>query len=491
MSIQKLRLYIPVWGLLTLLLLGACNSKKEEVEEVYTPSGNVAVTAFSLKANSDVAPKLDSVFFAIDLNARIIFNADSLPVGANVKSLVPVISYPSTVGAVEIKAGDKTVNYIETPSSEIDFTNPVTLTLTAADGSASRSYTVKVNVHQQNPAQLLWSQQAVSQLPGTVDSPATQKTLKFKEEVLCFILGEDGRLNLNRAMEPDDSWTSAAIQLPFTPDLRSICAGQNSLFMLSQTGELFSSADGADWNACGASQWKVITGPYLDGVTGIREESGKLIHTSWGAGDIPESEVEDDFPISGFTSAATVISPWSPWPTIFVYGGRHKDGSLSGHSWGFDGESWTRMSSSEGPAVEDAILIPYWISRSTSTMWVTDDRDAWLIIGGRKEDGTPNREVWYSLDNGVNWKSGGANMTQPEEMPGFISADGIVSLKKRSASAVDFKEGMRRLNVSVEGTTILWECPLIFIFGGVDDQGQTANTIWRAALARYTFTPII
>ncbi|MDE7409414.1 MAG: hypothetical protein K2N09_05265, partial [Muribaculaceae bacterium] len=57
------------------------------------PGSSVAVTKFSLKSKKGSNVKLDSVFFSIDLNRGVIFNADSLPVGTDVTKLVPVIGY--------------------------------------------------------------------------------------------------------------------------------------------------------------------------------------------------------------------------------------------------------------------------------------------------------------------------------------------------------------------------------------------------------------
>ncbi|MDE5808247.1 MAG: hypothetical protein K2H76_09025, partial [Muribaculaceae bacterium] len=94
--------------------IASCNKKTEEPEDetekiVYLP--NVAVTSFKLKANKDVMPKLDSVFFSVDLDHGVIFNADSLPVGAKVNKLVPSISYSSAItSALIIMEGGTTRN---------------------------------------------------------------------------------------------------------------------------------------------------------------------------------------------------------------------------------------------------------------------------------------------------------------------------------------------------------------------------------------------
>ncbi len=99
------------------------------------PASSVAVTNFSLKAKSGTKVKLDSVFFSIDLNRGVIFNADSLPVGTDITKLVPVISYTSSASAVTLtQSGGKTtgeIDYKTNPSDTVDFSGKVVLKITA------------------------------------------------------------------------------------------------------------------------------------------------------------------------------------------------------------------------------------------------------------------------------------------------------------------------------------------------------------------------
>lgn len=491
MSIRKSCHIIAFLAIAMPAFLAGCNSKTEDVEEKYTPASNVAVTAFSLKANSEVAPKLDSVFFAIDLKAGIIFNADSLPVGTDISSLVPVITYPSSVTGASIRTIDGTHDYKESPSTPLNFTEPAQLTLTAEDGTTRRTYSIKINVHKQNPAQLLWSNEQIAALPGgTTTEPKCQKTISFKGTTYCYIQLQDGMVSLFIESASDGNFNGGPINIPFTPALRTLTAVEDRMYMLSDTGELYETADGRNWDDC-SEQWECITGPYLGSVTGIKRESGKLIHTAWPAETLPESSVDSDFPLSGFTNPGTVTTEWSPWPVLFIYGGEKADGTLSGQTWGFDGERWSVISSGKSLKVKNATLIPYWLARPTTTMWLTDNRDAWLIIGGTTEDGTCNRKVWYSFDNGVNWFEGAETMDLPVHIHDMIQADAIVQLVPREASAEKWRQSRGRLDVTVEGSTILWTCPEIYMYGGITPTGATYNSVWRAALARFTFTPII
>ncbi|MBR6750286.1 MAG: hypothetical protein IKM10_07355, partial [Bacteroidaceae bacterium] len=65
-------------------ILPAC--KKDEDEEKVS-TGSVRISAFSLKADTTLLDNLENVFFTIDLENGLIYNADSLPVGTDVSEL--------------------------------------------------------------------------------------------------------------------------------------------------------------------------------------------------------------------------------------------------------------------------------------------------------------------------------------------------------------------------------------------------------------------
>ena len=71
-----------------LLAAGACNSSENYGQEGTADYSGTAVKSFSLKENDQVLNNIDSVFFSIDLVNGMIFNADSLPVGTDRKSVV-------------------------------------------------------------------------------------------------------------------------------------------------------------------------------------------------------------------------------------------------------------------------------------------------------------------------------------------------------------------------------------------------------------------
>lgn len=163
-------------------MASACNSKSDQPEEIVVTPSTTAVKAFTLKANSAVLSNLDSVFFSIDLDNGVIFNADSLPKGTNITKLIPVITFANSMSEVkiEMEGGSEktgTVDYLESPNDTIDFSGKVTLNVTAADGINKYSYRIKVNVHKEVPDSMMWDKLGVSDLPSRLKGAVAQKTV--------------------------------------------------------------------------------------------------------------------------------------------------------------------------------------------------------------------------------------------------------------------------------------------------------------------------
>lgn len=473
--------------------LAGCNTKVDNTDPYYVLSTNVGVTDFTLKADTKVMAKLDSVFFSIDLERCVIFNADSLPKGTDITGLIPVITYPESVSKAEIvQTGGKrdgTIDYIKNPSDSVDFTGNVTLNLTAQDGTTTRSYKLKVNVHQEVPDSIIWNQVAISTLPSRNPSPRVQKTVMFKGAPACLLEEADGSFTLSTNTDIfNKTWEKKALNLPFTPNVRTFTGSSTSLFMLSESGELFTSADGVQWSSTGKA-WLNIIGDYQGRLLGLRMADGKLTHTEYPEG--VEAPAEAGFPVEGYSNFVISSNKWTQTPSSMISGGRLADGTLSDATWGFDGSVWAHIDNGRMPALLAPTLIPYYAFRKTTTSWILNQEyNVWLCIGGRLADGAFNSDTYISFDNGVHWKKTEELMTLPDFLPKMAYSDGLVFSAPYSASlSADWTK--TRISYEIDGLEIKWDCPYIFLFGGIDATERLCDTIWRGVLARLTFTPVI
>lgn len=481
--------------------ISSCNKKTEDEEDVYIPASSVAITKFSLKSKSGSKVKIDSVFFSIDLNRGVIFNADSLPVGTDITRLVPVISYVSSASSVTLtQSGGSTIgeiDYKKNPNDSVDFSGKVVLKITAEDQITTRSYNIKVNVHKEYPDSMVWDRLAVTPMPSRLGSPKDQKTVGYKNTTYSLIAESDGSYTM--AVGTDvlaGEWDKLIPSLDFDPDVRTLNATSDLLFLLDMSGTLHTSADGIVWNNTGVV-WTNIIGAYGDAMLGMCSEGGRLIHTCWpetaGYGGRP---VKADFPVSGYSDFVQFSNRWTTLPIGFMTGGRLADGSLTEKTWGFDGDNWEVLSEGMCPKVEDATLVPYFVYRKTSSTFVQTEFSVWMLIGGSTTDGDSNRKVYVSYDNGVNWYAADSQMQLPDYFPSLRGLDGIVVEWPKKASLednwTDSSRGqapMSRISYSVEDYEVYWDCPYIYIFGGITNAGTLNDEVWRGVLNRLSFIP--
>ncbi|MDE6511792.1 MAG: hypothetical protein K2L00_06850, partial [Muribaculaceae bacterium] len=307
--------------------LSSCNKKTETEEEIYMPASSVSVSSFSLKSKSGSKVKVDSVFFSIDLNRGVIFNADSLPVGTDITRLVAVIDYPNSASAVTLtQTGGKhtgEIDYKTNPTDSVDFSGKVVLKVTAEDKETTRSYNIKVNVHKVEPDSLVWDRLAVIPMPSRMQAPKQQKTVGYKDTSYTLLQESDDSYTLSVATDIlAGKWDKKIPSLDFEPEVRTLNATSDRLFLLDKAGTLHTSADGVAWESTGAT-WTNIIGAYGDVMLGMRREGGALIHTCWPAeAGYKETPVRSDFPVDEYTDFVQFSNRWTTLPIGFMVGGR-------------------------------------------------------------------------------------------------------------------------------------------------------------------------
>ena len=184
---KKHSIYMAL-AMLLALAVGSCNSSNDDLNTSEIISSNsytsTLVSSFTLGSNDKVLYNLDSVFFSIDQDKNLIYNADSLPKGTDVSHLTVSVTFPSAVGKAVFKVKDskwmeeKEVEYSSETTDTIDFTSDVELEITSQDGKVVRSYNVSVNVHNIKPDSLYWDQRARRDLPNTSGAPKMSKAVE-------------------------------------------------------------------------------------------------------------------------------------------------------------------------------------------------------------------------------------------------------------------------------------------------------------------------
>lgn len=483
-----------------LACLTSCNAKDDGRDDTdnYVTTQTVAVTAFSLTADLRVMKNLDSVYFSIDLEHGVIFNADSLPKGTNITKLIPKITYPSSVTAatIEMTGGthreDGSVNYLTNPNDTIDFTGNVTLTLSAGS-NISKTYSLKVNVHQEDPDTLFWENTATSTLPSRMANPRNQKTVAWKDGAYCLIQESDGTYTgAYCANLFDGDWTKTALST-FKSNVSTLAVDNNgTLYTLSSTSELLTSTDGKTWNGTDV-EWDGIIGPYGDVLLGYTSSGNTRTTASYPSGKVNPVELPSDFPYSGFSTPVEYSNRWTPNPTIVIFGGDNLT-SANAASWAFDGSSWVDIADAPLPALSGLAVIPYFAYLNNASNGILREFDALLAFGGTTADGKVNNTVYVSYNHGINWQKAPEYMQLPEGITAGTELSALAFASKMQSNLSDrwkqLRSNPRRVNFEIDGDLIIWECPYIFLFGGKDASGKLNDKIRCGVLRRLTFTPL-
>lgn len=497
---KKFALYM----LMAVALVGVVSCNDSDAEIVTTSASSTAVTAFSLAEDDDVLENLDSVYFSIDLVNALIYNADSLPYGTDVRKLILNITTDGCSACDLIiprkNQSDTTISYLENSTDSINFSNgPVKLHIVSLDLQESRDYTITVNVHQMKPDSLYWNRVARRQLPSMF-IPAQQKTVEYKGQAFCLTSGQSKYCLAVTDNPANDDWKKQLIEFDFYPQILSLTATEDALYMLDVDGNLYTSSEGTQWTSCNVA-WSHIYGGYRSSLLGVVNKDGVYYHVTYPS--TIETPIEENFPISGTSQMLVFESKWSDLPQAIIVGGKCRDGRIVGDTWAFDGDTWACINKGDLPARQNMTIVPYFSFKTSASTWRAKQHSTLFAMFGEAEDGSLSKGVYVSLDQGLHWSLADDLLQLPDYIPARKNAQALVysSILSRASASTCWEEFeskklpnwlfvnddvMSRVTAEINE----WECPYIYLFGGVGESGGTYNTVWRGVVNRLSFRPI-
>lgn len=488
---KKFAIYLA--SIIAVVLGVSCNSTSPE----WTVNSNssVAVSSFYFAEDDSVLADLDSVFFSIDLVKGQIFNADSLPVGTDVTALKPVITTVDGCAVAELTVnrgakGDTVYNYLTSSDEAIDFTNPVKLRIVSNNGLAECTYTIRVNVHKVDADSLFWDRLDRLSVPSLYAYPKDQHTVKCGTTLKCLTTNgtEYCIATLQGSLDGIDAtaatlgeWDKATVTFDFEPDINSFTGDSTgNLYILATNGDLYASTDGGfAWTATGL-KWHAIYGAYASTLLGSTRDSS----LGWAVQTYPDgtlTKLDENMPVSGTSAPVTYTFAMSDEPQMLIVGGRKANGSLSSDTWGYDGDGWACITRRSLPvALEGAAVAPF-VSLRTTAAWVETEIPTLLLIGGRRSNGSLNDTVYISDDYGFNWYKAPSKLQLPSNFPAMYNSQ-VFTVDMNMTAAVNVPKIIK----PVEN----WICPYLYLFGGVNSQGNTSNNVWRGTINRLSFKPV-
>ena len=223
-----------------------------DVQE-YELSSNSSITAFSITdsiitrypavVNGKDTTLSKSVVgknypFVINQNEGLIYNPDSLPMGTDVSKVV--IDIAADTEWIYIVAEKDSVWNAE---DSLSFVKPIQFKVLAQNGTFGRIYTAKINVSQQDPELLAWSQ-----LKGNFSKNIqAQKAVYMNNHIYVFGDTDSQVVMTMTSTQDGKTWSEpTSIDIPVKADYTSAMAWGNQLYMLAD-GELYTSENGLNW----------------------------------------------------------------------------------------------------------------------------------------------------------------------------------------------------------------------------------------------------
>ena len=489
-------LILVVVMLASLSSLVSCKDKDKDDDDSYTYSSSTQTTlvkAFGLQADADVLTSLDSVHFTVDYDRGLIYNADSLPVGTDITGLKVTVEFMNTVSSAifsisgATQQADTTFEYTSGMTQKIDFTGTTLFTVTSADKLRSKVYNLQVLVHKVNPDSLSWPQSWRHSLPGYGEHVTAHKVVK-KGNTYCALAYGGGECRLLTTTDLGlGSWTETFVSLPFVPQVKSLTATDDALYMLGEDGVLYTSEDGETWTSCGV-QWHSVLGTYENIVLGITAGSDGYYHDEYPRTDgFVSSQVEEGFPVSGASNMIQSDGTWALSPQAMLVGGIDANGTLLNTVWGYDGTTWGRINSTTGgslPAISEASLFAYYTYKALNGVRRYGRQVTWYVMGGKLGNGSLNGKIYLSTTKGISWTVGDSTVSQASYMPKFYGAQALVANVTHTADAPNFAPRQTATPVTS------WECPYIFLYGGYNEQGVLLPNMWRGVYIRLSNYPL-
>ena len=239
--------------LTVVLLMASCMKSKDN--ESGTLYNDTAITAFSLGTLNRYLHTIsstgeDSIYkvtvtgsdykFSIDQENHRIFNADSLPVGTDVKHVVCSVASLNN-GTVFYKSLVSDTIYYHSSTDSIDFSSPRQFLVFASNGNDHEEYTIEVNVHQEEGEQFIWMRHA-----DNADIAALEKMKAVTIDDRLYVYGVKAGKTLGYTTTDGESWT-ALTELDDENAYRNLFTLKGDLFTLVN-GALKRSKDGITWD---------------------------------------------------------------------------------------------------------------------------------------------------------------------------------------------------------------------------------------------------
>ena len=402
---MKLKVLNIIFSLF-IMACGISSCLDSDVAE-YEFSSNASITAFSITDSivtsyPAVVDGKDTTLtfaavgtnypFVINQKEGLIYNPDSLPVGTDISKVVVDIT-ADTQGIYIVAEQDSL--WEETDS--LNFEKPIQFKVLAENGTFGRNYTAKINVHQQDPDSLTWSN-----IESNFDkSIQKQKAVYANKTIYVFATNES---DICMTQTADGSvWSDLTnTNLPAGADYASVMVWGGQFYILADN-ELYTSLDGLNWDKVETAQRfsqlvANIHNTYVQKMIGI-DTDNYYLESEDGITWIRTEEMPSEFPTSNYAFVSYPLNTNEKFSKIVLMGKTNLSTDTITTIWTqLNSEDyWTELTSGNNtyacPKLENQGLIHY-------------NNKLYTFGGSGQFNGAVDAfsKIHTSVDNGITWE---------------------------------------------------------------------------------------
>ncbi len=422
MKLMKKSLILLYSLVCTLIIFSSCSDDEKTVL-----SNDCYMSSFSLGnikrlVHITTAAGTDSSYYAtyngsyytmvIDQRNNTICNIDSLPVESKTNAiLVTAESSGTIIYRYTNESGENWLSY--SSSDSIDFTRPLIFRVVSADGNATRDYTVKLNVHQQDGETFTWNEMKND---AEWNSANQIKSIIWNEKVYVYALYNTQTKLYSSDLTDGKNWTVLQTNNCENAMLNTLTSFKDKLYMSCTDGSIIMSTDGSNWTTHATSVNVSLLTANNRSIYGLR--NGLIVRSSDALSWTDETldDNADKLPTQDIATIAytqengieRVLMLGNRNPSIFtedtaavVWSKSISPYQEEGDKWAYF--PWSIYNSNVCPQLKALNLVEY--------------NHVLLALGGSSLNGKHQAldNLYVSNDNGISWETN-ATYTLPESL---------------------------------------------------------------------------
>ncbi len=445
------------------LLLASCMEDEEVTlsDDCYISS--VSLGTLKRKIYASTSEGQDSVYtttltgtsyvMTIDQRMLTIQNLDSLPVNVQLGSVLATVGFEGVLvwRKADLSQQTDTTWHTYSSSDSLDLTEPLRLRVYPASANSSRTYTLKVNVHQQNGDSTTWNHIGKA---NALTGSGKRRATTLNERIMVLTEGTTGTLTYtSHPLSAQGEWTTSATTGTENANVESMQKQGNRLLMSTTDGNVIESSNGTNWTP--------TTYPTLSGLQLVAASDDRLYALAAGklyssnGGTWTEEALDDESNLlptdnlqsvymamgNGYMRLTLVGSQNSTDKAVTIWAKSWANGQENSATWMY----YTPNNSDKFhcPMMENLCILPY--------------DDGLQALGGKSKDGryAALDSIFHSNDYGITWKT-------------YADNDMLVDSSLRTTA-----QGAQYITATVDKNNYLWIL--------VDDE------VWRGRINRLGF----